>query len=392
MNKVKELVLFFGKGNMLAELSKHLLFLALLTTRVYALLQHEMWRDEAQLPLLVRDSQSFGQMLYWEAYERSHALWPSLLYGLKSLGLNPVEAGQWLHLGLSILLLGIIFYGIPRLPLIIRVLAGSSYLLMYEYTVITRVYGASALLLGIFIMLELRTQRHILWKGLTLFFLALSSNVGLILAIALTAYVCIKSSPERLRTTATGVGIAALGIGLSIVSALPAPDLVEESWLMSYRASAFNYLGIPHLLKTSAHMFLDGFLYIPIFISQHWWGASFGLTGQSLLSSRLLGYEAFIYLIGLIVIALALWALWRLFRISKPIALAMAIVWGGNLLAWSVIHPGYTRHLGIAVLGTLGLFALARSKDAKFSLRWMSVIFGINIGGLLRVVYLQPLG
>jgi len=313
-----------------------------------------------------------------QSYEGGFVLWPSLVYGLKSLGLNPVVAGQWLHLGVSVLLLGIIFYGIPRLPLIIKVLVGSSYLLMYMYTAITRVYGASALLLGIFIMLELRSQRHILWKALAIFFLALSSSPGLVLAVALAVYLFTKSSLERLRTRAIGAGIVAAGIILSIVMAVPPPDTVEVGWPREYRASVLDSFVVPRLLSTSTNILLNGFLFIPIVTSLHWWQRGDDTTFHSLLSIPLsdqsIVSDTLIYFIGLIVIALAVWLLWCLSRISKPIALAMATLWGGNLLAWSVMHPGYPRHLGIMVLGTLAFFALARSRNTKFPLRWM-VIF-----------------
>src|SRR3990170_424883 len=208
MEKMKRLSR--SEGKMWGGLLKHLLFLALVAFRVFGLLQHEMWRAEAQLPLMVRDSQSFGQLLHWQSYGREHILWPSMLYGMRMLGL---DAGQWLHLSLSIILLGIIFYGIPRLPLIIRASVGSSFFLMYEYSAITRVYGVTALLLAIFVMLELRIRRGILWKALTLFFMSLSSNVGLVLAIALAVYLFAKRSEEQWRTRAMGASIIALGIG-----------------------------------------------------------------------------------------------------------------------------------------------------------------------------------
>ncbi|MBU2008481.1 MAG: hypothetical protein KJ624_01320 [Chloroflexi bacterium] len=372
MEKMKRLSRL--REEMLGGLPKHLLFLALVAFRVFGLLQHEMWRTEAQLPLMVRDSQSFGQLLHWQSYGREHILWPSMLYGMKMLGLDAVVAGQWLHLGLSIILLGVIFYGIPRLPLIIRASVGSSFFLMYEYSAITRVYGVTALLLAIFVMLELRIRRGILWKALTLFFMSLSSNVGLVLAIALAVYLFAKRSEEQWHTRAMGAGIVALGIGLSIATALPPADLSEAPWLVAYRADASRYWGIPHLLPTTARMFLDGFLYIPIMTSPHWYEPTSWSEPQSLLSGVISEYKVATYLIGLAVIALAVRFLWHLFRISKPIALGVATLWGGNLLAWSVMHPGYTRHFGILLLGTLGLFALAADMRKGFSVKGMTII------------------
>src|SRR3990170_6464437 len=363
-----------SEGKIWGGLLKHLLFLALVAFRVFGLLQHEMWRAEAQLPLMVRDSQSFVQLLQWQSYGREHVLWPGMLYGMKMLGLDAVVAGQWLHLGLSVILLGIVFYGIPGLPLIIRASVGSSFFLMYEYGAITRVYGVTALLLAIFVLLDLRIRRGILWKALTLFFISLSSNVGLVLAIALTVCLFAKRSEEQWRTRAMGASIVAMGIGLSIATALPPADLSEAPWLVAYRADASRYWGIPHLLPTTARMFLDGFLYIPIVTSPYWYEPTSWFEPQSLLSSVISEYRVATYLIGLAVIALAVRFLWHLFRISKPIALGVATLWGSNLLVWSVMHPGYTRHFGILLLGTLGLSALAADMRKGFPVKWMTII------------------
>ncbi|MFW9996310.1 MAG: hypothetical protein ACFFD4_29985, partial [Candidatus Odinarchaeota archaeon] len=55
-----------------------------------------------------------------------------------------------------------------------------------------------------------------------------------------------------------------------------------------------------------------GFLYIPMVASQEWWGPASELGRQSLLTNTPLGNGAITYLIGVMVIVLALWALWKL--------------------------------------------------------------------------------
>ena len=364
---------FFAKENLL----KHLSFLSLVALRLYVFFQHEMWRDETHVILIARDLPSFGELMHWQAYDRGPALWTGLLYGLKQLGLDPAQAGPAIIVVSSILLLGIVFYGLPRIPLIFRVLLGSSYILMYEYTVFARPYPLTALLLGIFIMLELRSQRHFIWKAVVLLFLALCGNVGLIAAIAMAVYLFAKGSVERLRTKVVAAGIFAVGVALAILSALPPPDFVEQPWLYDYRDQMLDYGGIPRLLETSARILLTGFLYIPAITLQHWWDPTSPTEPASFLSNTLSYHPALTYFIGLTAIALGLWVLRRLWRISIPVGLAAAALWGAYLLGFSYLAPGLVRHFGIVVLGTLALFALARSINTRFSLRWMTIIAGV---------------
>ncbi|MFC1990740.1 hypothetical protein ACFLU9_01140 [Chloroflexota bacterium] len=339
----------------------HLLFLALLALRLYALFSHEIWRDEGQYFLYARDADSFWGLLQGIRYERSLALWPSLLYGLQKIGLTSVFAMQVLHVSVSALLLGVLIYGLRQIPLLIRGLAGASYILMYEYTAIARRYGLTALLLGIFLLLELRDKKHTVWKALVLCLMAMSNTNGLIMAIALAIYMFFSLHGERLKEKLVLVSIVGAGILFSAYMAWAPADISEASWLVDYRTSAFTMLGIPRALQTLSHIALDGFLYIPQITSENWWDFS------SIMGHWLLGDSRLVYIIGILAAAIALWFLIKIFRAHIGLGLAIIILWAGHFAFFATMHPGDIRHLGIPVLGTLALFALVIIKYKQFS-------------------------
>lgn len=352
-------------------------FVMLAALRIFIHFTHEMWRDETHVTLIARDLSSYGDLLHWQSFDQGPVLWASLLYNLKQLGLDPAQAGPAITLVASIILLAIIFYGLPRIPLIFRVLLGSSYILMYEYTALARPYPLAALLLGVFVMLEMRGQKHFLWKSFVLLFLALCGSVGLIAAIAMAVYLLARSSGEPVKTRVAGAGVILTGVVLAILSALPSEEFVQQDWVYNYQDHMLDGWGVPRLLETSARIALTGFLFIPTITSDHWWSPTTPTGPASLLASILSYHPLLTYAIGLAAIGAGLWVLRRLLKMSRPVGLAAAVVWGAYLVGFSYLTPGFIRHFGIIVLCTLALFALARSMNPTLRLRWMTAIVGV---------------
>lgn len=338
----------------------HLVFIVLLALRVYVFSTHEMWRDEVLHFLRVRDAESYFSLLQGVKYERSLALWPSLIYGLKSIGLDSIMAVKIMHLVFSGLTLGFIIYGIRRIPLLIGGLVASSYLLLYEYTAITRKYSLAILFLVIFMTLEIRGKKGIIVKAILLALMANSSIQGAMLAVALGTYLFFNTDKNiyRQRMWLTGILSAAL-----IFSAYMAwaPSTMYEPNLSQYRESAFATMGIPRLLETISHTVLNGFYYFPQIYNIHWWSLT------SLWERFLMVDYRMTYTIAIAAVSIALWSMIKIFKANTGLGIALVVLWGSNLVFFMVFLPGGARHLGILVFGTLAIFALAIIKHGRYS-------------------------
>ena len=153
-------------------------FISLLLIR-----NHEMWRDEIQAWLLVRDSTNLISLTENLKYEGSTGLWHYLLYPLTRIFRNPYSM-QLIHIFISTISIFVIFNWSPfnRLQ---KILLSFSYFLFYEYSVISRNYGLSALLIFIFCALFKDRNKNKIKLSLILFLLSHTSFFGLIMAFCL---------------------------------------------------------------------------------------------------------------------------------------------------------------------------------------------------------------
>lgn len=138
--------------------SKAFLFL---TIGIYAFLvfltifNHEPWRDEAQVWLLVSDL-NLGGLIRELPYNGHPFLWYILVFPLAKAGLPYVSMGI-LH-GILALAAAWFFLKKAPFPLFLRVLFVFSYFMLYEYAAIARNYVISVLLL--FLLADLFKNRH----------------------------------------------------------------------------------------------------------------------------------------------------------------------------------------------------------------------------------------
>ena len=361
-----------------------LLFLLLSFLRVYVVAVHESWRDETQPFLVARESTSFWDLIQAARYERSHALWPVALYWMHQMGWDSVFDMQVLYLLMSVAVLAIIIYGMPQIPLALRGLLGSSYLLLYEYTALPRPYGFTILFLAIFLMLELR-RKHLWWKALPLFLMAFSNIMGLVLAIALSAGLFTNIPRGEIRNRLLFGGVMVVAVVLSVLSAWPPPDILEDLSLRQYRSTALEFFGIPRALSVGAHLLVDGFLYVPKVTEFYWW------NGPSILRVWPANHTGLDYLIGIVAWLLAFWGLRLLHKRDRGMALAALILWIGGAGVLFTSHTGHIRHMGVVVLGSLAILAIVSLKGGKLSLHLKQRIFlyglliGYSFGGLFAV-------
>ena len=195
---------------------------------------HAMWFDELQAWNIARASHSLGDLYTNLRYEGHPILWYLPLYALTRFTGNPhsMQVVQW---AVATGTFALVLFRAPfSVPIRVAVIAG--YCFAFEYGVITRSYGLSALLLIAALVLLGRPQPSWTWGGTMLVLLAWTSLPGAVLgdrgggrggvgrsrrhfvfvgavlgAAAVSAYTCIP--PSDFSSFAPGLGGSASKFG-----------------------------------------------------------------------------------------------------------------------------------------------------------------------------------
>lgn len=152
---------------------------------VYALLvavgtgRHEMWRDEAQAWLIVRDVSSLGELFQLLRYEGHPALWYLLLYPLAKYVTHSPAAMQVVH-GVIATAAVYVFARFSPFTRMQKVLWCFGYYSLFEYGVISRNYSLGALLLWTLCAIWPRRRQAVLAMATVL---ALLANTNLFAAL-----------------------------------------------------------------------------------------------------------------------------------------------------------------------------------------------------------------
>ena len=158
-------------------------------------LNHELWRDEAEIWLLARDSATPGDLLTNMSTEGHPMLWYALNWMLARISPDP-RMMQVLHVAIAAALAWTVGRHAP-FPRFIRVLFCLGYYPIYEFNVISRAYGLQLLLaLAICVLWPRRAQAR-WWIAVLLALLSQTIAYGAIMAGALVIAMAILSrSPE----------------------------------------------------------------------------------------------------------------------------------------------------------------------------------------------------
>jgi hypothetical protein len=105
---------------------------------------HEPWCDEADAWLVARDD-SLGEMLRLMGAAGTPSLWYLVQLPFAKLGL-PFSVQAILHVSIAILAIGVFLFRAP-FPLVFRLLFSFGYFMAFEYAVVARSDGLSALFL-----------------------------------------------------------------------------------------------------------------------------------------------------------------------------------------------------------------------------------------------------
>jgi hypothetical protein len=327
----------------------------ILLTLLFALIcglgmaRHEMWRDELQIWMLVRDSGSLLDLFQNLRYETGHPfLWYLCLYGVSRLTRQPI-AMQGVHLAIATAAV----YLLARYSPFTRWQQGLfafGYFSLFEFGIISRNYGLGMLLLfGVCVLFPQRHQRY--WPIALLLFLACNTNFyAMLCAVAIAAMLILErvlpsyqgwKAPLRQWDAGLSLGIVALGLvlcGLQLIT--PADAGIETSGVKP--------LSLNRVVSAIALIWKS---YAPLPVpSLHFWNKNLVREGDAAFLSVLL-------VIGAIAVF-----------IRKPLILFLYSSGTGAIVLMSLLkHGGGLRHWGFAfVLFVVCLWLATDLPDAAY--------------------------
>ena len=203
---------------------------------------HEMWRDELQAWLLARDSSSVIVLFENLKYEGHPGLWHLLLMPLTRIFQSPVSM-QYLNLVIAAASVYLLARHSP-FTWLQKVLIAFGYYFFYEYGIIARNYAIGVLLVFLYCAIFQSRRKQPLAIATTLFLLAHTSVLGLIIAFALFSGLIIEEYLTRSESERTsghkirewfGILIVMFGFVSAVVQLKPPADSgYATAWTFHY--------------------------------------------------------------------------------------------------------------------------------------------------------------
>ncbi|QCS50637.1 hypothetical protein FEK30_15055 [Picosynechococcus sp. PCC 11901] len=326
------------------------------------ILNHAMWRDEMNTWLIVRDSQSFMDMVSNVNYQGHPLLWALSLSVIRNLSINPISM-QIFHLILGIIALVVFWYYSPFTHKH-KLLFTFGYLPFYQYLLIARNYSLGMLWLFGFCALFISRRKTYLFLATLLGLMANSNAYALFLSLSLFCTLIVEfifdknhrrkyfQKSHKLDLLLSALVLFAL-YALAIYIIAPPADSYNhggtEGWFLT--------LDLRHLLRSIGRIFGGYFLIIPN--SKKWLDL--------------------VICDSIIVLALAVFAF---SLIKKPVALFFYIVGNLQLLAFTYFRfiGAGPRHFGHFYLILVAALWLAKiSPESDYFLRKADKVNILNI-------------
>lgn len=165
------------------------------TLGLVGILNHDMWRDEMNTWLIVRDSNSLEEMLGYVNYQGHPALWALLVSLAKNVADTPVIM-QLLHWGLGTSAV-VIFWCYSHFPRWQKALFTFGYLPFFEYYLISRPYVLGMLFIFLFCALYPSRKKTYLWLAITLGLMANSHAFAALISLAAALTLAIEFCLDR---------------------------------------------------------------------------------------------------------------------------------------------------------------------------------------------------
>lgn len=291
-----------------------------------AILNHAMWRDELNVWLIVRDSQSLSELFHNIHYEGHPFVWYICLAILEKITTNPVIM-QIFHLCIATSSV-YLFTRYSPFNYLQKLLYCLGYIPFYEYLLISRNYAIGLLFCLLFCTIYSSRTQSYLKIAIVLFLLANSNAYCLFLAISFiltlaVEYIFQKSLHQTLLARKTDIILSSLiafsGISLSLIQMIPPQDSKLAGGLSGFTLNFdFN-----HLTKTLIRIWNS---YIIILV-----------PGESQQLSLIL----------FSILSLAFISFFAIFFIKKPVIFFLYIFGNISILTFTYVKfLGAPRHYG----------------------------------------------
>jgi hypothetical protein len=220
--------------------------------------QHEIWADEARAWLIARDT-SWANLPFVVMCERHLITWYALLKVLTIITHDPI-AMQLLALGIGMTTYALIVIFAPFSTLQ-KILLGFSYYLLFEYTIISRVYGLTALsVIALCIATPYRRQRPLLFI-IACAGTAITSLFGIFYGAIMFMLLVLDIIQRKVDLRIWPLGIACIGFALlftyHLSSIVLAPGCAHH-YEMQFTINAAQAVGAIHSIAQSFFLLSDG--------------------------------------------------------------------------------------------------------------------------------------
>ncbi|AFZ24351.1 hypothetical protein Cylst_2112 [Cylindrospermum stagnale PCC 7417] len=292
------------------------------------ILNHSMWRDELNPWLIVRDSESFADLLANINYEGHPVLWYFCLALLKRIADTPVVM-QLFHLGIATGSVTIFWLYSP-FNYRQKLLFSFGFFPFSEYLLISRNYAFSMLFIFAFCAVFSTRKRTYLYLGIFLGLLANSNAYGLFVSVSLLLTLLVEfcfdieqRNQYLIKSKNSDLFLSILIILFFYLLAIYIITPPADSYLHGGLSNGwFLRLDIRHLFKCIGRLFGGYFLIIPT--SKRW---------LDLIICAIIA----LFIVGLTLIKL----------IKKPVPLFFYIITNCVILAFSYFRfIGDSRHFG----------------------------------------------
>lgn len=232
------------------------------------ILNHVMWRDEFNTWLIVRDSQSLGEMLSRVKYQGHTALWSLCISFLRNFSDSPVIM-QLFHWALAVISMTIFWVCSPFTHRQ-KFLFTFGYIPFYQYLLIARPYVLGMLFLFIFCAVFPLRRRSYLPSAVLLTLMANSNAYALFIATALLLMLVLEfvfDAEQRSQylkqalwfDLALSLLIVAAGYGFSIYILTPPLDSTNHGGVDAWRFT----LDIRRIFRVIGRLFAGYTLVVP---------------------------------------------------------------------------------------------------------------------------------
>jgi hypothetical protein len=326
---------------------------------------HTMFFDEVNAWAISAASPTLSKMFYYVHFEGHPWLWYFILWFPSRLTHDPV-AMKWVEavFGTAIILVvGLLSpFNLKQRALIL-----SSYFLMWEYTVMCRMYSVMLLLVLLYVVRRVREPEGVVGCCALLGLAGNTDMTGVLLASALLVEYAYSSyfgvaKEQRgavIRRWIPGLLVYAALIGLSVATLWPSQQI---SWQSSGHMGS-QALDMHRIHRSIGDMIAAPWWPISPKFPHHFWETS--VEGAK-----------WLYLL----IPLVLFAYWKSFRRNRNLLLLMACTLLFGIGFADVVYEGRVRHWGIAFVAfVVGLWlqsAVRKNQPAEPS-RWSVWTYGL---------------